>query len=191
MARAPVPTGRHTADEEPIYYLPERQPRAIIGGAAAAAIVVVVIIAAALIVAAVLSRTPAGQQAGPLGGTSGAATGLSASGPSLSPTLIVPTANTVSGIRSLMQQLVDTDNLDGDAQHDISRDLSDVLKDANRGRTDDARQRIGDIIDHLDDFRHDGKITDFGQQSLASALSAFAASLPTDNGGGDNQGGHG
>jgi hypothetical protein len=149
----------------------------------------------ALLLANLLSRSSSTPQGGPQPPTSAGSPTAPSAAPSTSAAPATTPASAdaaVQALRTVLQQLVQTGQIDsGDAQ-DLSRRIDDIANALGRNghHRHDVTDRIQSMRSKIDDLTKESKLSIAGATELYSALNQLEA-VATSGGGGDNGGGDG
>jgi serine/threonine-protein kinase len=92
-----------------------------------------------------------------------------------------PSASSTSDVRAVIQTQVDAGGLDADAAAQLTSSLDEVDHDLQRGRTNQAAQRLSDLSSRLDQLHNDGRVTDAAYTAIAAAIQELAGALPASN----------
>jgi serine/threonine-protein kinase len=92
-----------------------------------------------------------------------------------------PTASNTDDLRIIIQDQVQAGGIDADAANQLNGTLDEIDHDLNRGRTNQAAQRLNDLANTADQMHNDGKMTDTAYSAIVTAIQQLASGLPATN----------
>jgi len=97
--------------------------------------------------------------------------------PTDQPTSSAPSVDAIAAIRPAIAQQVDTGNLNQGAAGDLYKKVDEIARAMNRGDTNEATKKLGDLRNKLNSLANDGKLSTAGRDALLPYLDRIAAEM--------------